>query len=213
CDPGRVVRIEGALDFDRWKKGRDRLRRELGIGADVPVAGIVARMKKGRGHELLIAAWRRVLEILPDAVLLMVGRGELRHQLEKKVESMGLSRSVVFCGYRQDLENVYPAFDLKVMLAPGNDGTCRAALEAMACGVPLAAAPVGALEDIVEEGKTGWLLRAQAPEELGERLAGLLRDREALKSAGQNARRVAMERFTVERQLERVMALYERCLA
>ncbi|MBW1811839.1 MAG: glycosyltransferase, partial [Deltaproteobacteria bacterium] len=133
----QIVNISGAVDCARFCPASDdlTLRNELGIGPTTPLAGMVARMKSGRGHALLLSAWEKVSARLPDARLAIAGRGELESELKDRVTGSALSESVTFLGYRDDLPGLYRGLDLKVLLAPGNDGTCRAALEAMASGV------------------------------------------------------------------------------
>lgn len=213
AEPDRVVAIEGAVDAGRFCPGSGaRLRVELGIDADAPVVGIVARMHADRGHRTLLEAWEMVAARRPDARLLIAGRGELEPDLRAQVAEQPWSETVVFAGYRRDLPELYRALDLKVILAPGNDGSCRAALEAMACGVPVLAAAEDALAEIVSDGRSGRLVAPGDARALGEALCEVLQDPDCLKRWGAEARREAERRFTMERQLERVLGFYERLL-
>jgi glycosyltransferase involved in cell wall biosynthesis len=211
----RVVAVEGAVDTDEFGPGpgRAEVRAELGVAPGAPVAGIVARMKPGRGHELLLAAWAGVHARLPQARLLVVGRGELEASLRRRAARFPWGVSVVFSGYRTDLARVYRALDLSVLLSPGNDGTCRAALEAMATGVGVLARPRGALAEIVTDGETGQLVREDSPAALGAALVEVLADPVRLAAWGARAREVAARRFRLDRQVELIQALYLRALA
>ncbi|RLB57620.1 MAG: glycosyltransferase family 1 protein [Deltaproteobacteria bacterium] len=207
----RVLAIEGVVEPEDLMPADGDLRRELGVRPDAPLAGMVARMKPGRGHELLLSAWRRVAHGNPRARLLLAGRGEEEHHLRALVAGDELlAGSVVFAGYRRDLGRLYRTLDLKVILAPGNDGTCRAALEAMACGVPVLAPAVDALAEIVEDNHTGRLLEAARPELLAEAILDLLGDRGRLRALGRNAAERARERFTMDRQVAEIMDFIER---
>jgi glycosyltransferase involved in cell wall biosynthesis len=213
-EPDRIVAVEGAVDsasFCPGEGGAD-VRSGAGVSPHAPVAGIVARMKPGRDHRLLLSAWSRVAGELHDARLLIAGRGELEWELRQQVVRSGLGQSVAFLGYRRDLPRVYRALDLKVILAPGNDGTCRAALEAMASGVPVLAADRGALAEIVKDGQTGRVVPAGDEQALASALLELLRDRERLADMGRRAREEAVERFTVRRQAGEIEGLYRRIL-
>jgi glycosyltransferase involved in cell wall biosynthesis len=211
----RVLAVEGAVDPDEFGPGpgREAVRVELGLEPGAPVAGIVARMKPGRGHELLLEAWARVSARLPSARLVLAGRGELEARLRERVAREAWGGSVVFAGYRTDLPVFLRALDLFVLLSPGNDGTCRAALEAMATGVGVLARPRGALAEIVTPGQTGGLVDPCTPENLGEALVSALAEPDGLRAWGQAARQEALTRFTLERQLELVHGLYARALA
>jgi glycosyltransferase involved in cell wall biosynthesis len=208
--PERIVAVEGAVDSQRFRPGEggDRVRGQAGVPPDAPVAGIVARMKPDRGHQLLLRAWSKVAQQLPSARLLVAGRGELEQDLRRQAGQAGLKDSVAFIGYRRDLPQVYRALDLKVLLAPGNDGTCRAALEAMASGVPVLAAERGALGEIVRDGQTGRVVPADDPDVLASAMIQLLGDRQGLVEMGRQARAEAQSRFTIERQAGEIEGLY-----
>jgi len=156
----RVVAVRGAVDLSGLAPEGPDLREELEIPAGAPVAGIVSRVKPDRRHADLVDAFRRVADRIPEARLLVVGRGEGLDALRARVAGLGLDRQVVFAGYRTGpgLAAAYRTLDVKVLLAEGNDGTCRALLEAMACGRPAVAYRFGAPGETVLDGVTGLLV-------------------------------------------------------
>src|SRR4029450_12515562 len=86
---------------------------------------------------LLLAGFRVLLTEMPDARLLLVGKGEARDRLEQLVVARDLAHPVIFTGYRaRDLPTVLAAADCFALMAAGSDESCRAALEAMAAGRP-----------------------------------------------------------------------------
>jgi glycosyltransferase involved in cell wall biosynthesis len=206
----RIVAVEGAVDSERFRPGEDgaEVRSQAGVPPDAPVAGIVARMMPDRGHRTLLQAWSKVAGQLPSARLLVAGRGELEQDLRRQADQADLEDSAIFIGYRRDLPRVYRALDLKVLLAPGNDGTCRAALEAMASGVPVLAAEQGALPEIVRDGQTGRVVPAEDPDGLASAILQLLSDRPGLAEMGRRARTDAESRFTIGRQAGEIEGLY-----
>ena len=139
----RVTVVPGAVDAERFslEVSGAAVRIELGL-ADAPAAGCVARMVPGRGHDILLRAAARLRERLPEARVVLVGRGEGRPGLERLVRELGLGTTVVFAGYRgADLPAVLAALDCVVFLGMGSEESCRAVLEAMAAGRPVVAAP------------------------------------------------------------------------
>jgi glycosyltransferase involved in cell wall biosynthesis len=212
--PDRIVAIEGVVDPNVFRpgKGGEEIRIEANVPLDAPVAGIVARMKKGRGHRLLIDAWGKVHQRLPAAHLFIAGRGELTEELMRDVQQCAWGSSIHFLGYRKDLPEVYRSFDVKVLLAPGNDGTCRAAIEAMACGKPVVASAVGALSEIVHPGKNGLLVPAKNADALADALVNMLSDLEKSAGMGKAARHEAIRAHAIDRQSETLEAVYRRIL-
>jgi glycosyltransferase involved in cell wall biosynthesis len=157
----RVAAIRGAVDATAFAPEGPDLRGELGIPRGAPIAGIVARVKPDRRHAELVDAFRGVADRLPEARLLVVGRGEGIGDLRERAARRGLERHVIFAGYRTgpELEAAYRTLDAKVLLAEGNDGSCRALLEAMACGRPAVAYRFGAPAEAVLDGRTGLLVK------------------------------------------------------
>jgi glycosyltransferase involved in cell wall biosynthesis len=188
----KVHVVHGRVDCERFCPGdRSSLRRELGVGEGEVLFGIVSRIKEDRHHESLIRAFAR-LPAGSGARLVVVGRGEHEPALRALVSSLGLSKTVLFAGYRTGdaLVAAYRALDVMCWLAEGNDGTCRAVLEAMACGTPVLCGRAGAMGDIVRDEKDGLLAEVND---------GALEG--ALRRLGNHAQRNAMARSARERAL------------
>jgi len=210
----RITVLPGAVDADRFTPAADGapVRLELGLG-DAPTIGCVARMVPKRGHDVLLRAVARLRDRMPEVRLVLVGRGEGRPALESLVHELGLEKTVVFAGYRgPDLPAVLAAVDCFVLLGVGSEETCRAALEAMAVGRPVVAAPLGALPEIVVDGETGWLV-APDPDAVAAALEAVLGDRARARQLGAAGRRRVEALYTPDRRAGLVEAVYRRALA
>ncbi|GEJ56326.1 glycosyltransferase family 4 protein [Anaeromyxobacter diazotrophicus] len=199
-DPRRVLATRGAVDAARFTPEGPDLRAELGLAPGQPVAGIVSRVKPDRRHAELVDAFREVADRLPEARLVVVGRGEGLEELRVRVAHRGLERAVVFAGYRTgpELAAAYRTLDAKVLLAEGNDGTCRALLEAMACGRPGVAYRFGAPAEAIVDGATGLLVEDGDVAALASALVELLQAPARARSLGRAARQRIQELFTEE---------------
>jgi len=208
--PARVAWLPGVADLGRFATGADPrpIREEFGLG-DAPVIVSVTRLAPNRSHELLLDGFRLLLGTMPDARLLLVGKGEARDRLEGLVATLGLGGRVVFTGYRdRDLPEVLAAADCFVLMAAGSDESCRAALEAMAAARPVVARRVGALPETVVDGETGLLLEADEPACVADALRAVLADRERGRAMGAAGRRRAEQEFGLERSVEILAGLY-----
>jgi glycosyltransferase involved in cell wall biosynthesis len=211
----RIHRVSGATDPTRFRPSADghAIRQEFQIG-QAPLVGCVARLAPTRGHDRLIEGFRRLLTRVPDARLLLVGKGEARGALDRLVADAGLDGRVLFAGYRDhDLPQVLAALDCFALMGAGSEESCRAVLEAMAAGCPVVAARVGALPDTIVHGETGFLLAEPTPDALAEALALVLSDRALARAMGAASRRRVQELFTPERQVDAIEAVYRRVLA
>lgn len=215
-DPKSTAVIHGAVDTTRFHLDvESRLARaEFGIKTTTPVIGMVARFQPHRRHDLLLKAFEGILKRLPTARLLLVGRGEHQPVLERLVKESGFENRVIFAGYRDhDLPQMYAAMDVAVLLASGSDGSCRAALEAMAIGRPVVGFLVGALPETIVEGVTGHIVKEETDEALADCLSALLSDQPRLRSMGEAARKRIESEFTEAVRLERTEAFYRSLLA
>ena len=206
----RVFWTRGSVDLVRFTGEADgrAVRAEFGLG-EAPVAVSVARLAPGRGHELLLAGFRLLLAELPQARLLLVGKGEMRERLDALVGEMRLAGQVIFTGYRdRDLPDVLAAADCFTLMAPGSDDSCRAALEAMAAARPVVARAVGALPETIVHGETGWLVTEARPEAVATALRAVLSDPPRARAMGAAGRRRAEKEFSPARALETVDRAY-----
>ena len=208
--PSRVRWIPGMADLPRFSPDErgEAIREEFKLGTS-PVIVTVSRLAPNRGHELLLAGFRLLLGRLPEARLLLVGKGEARARLESLVHDLGLGDRVIFTGYRdRDLPAVVGAADCFALMAAGSDDSCRAALEAMAAGRPVVARRVGALPETVAHGVTGWLIDDERPESVAAALARVLADRPRARAMGLAGRRRVEEEFSPERAVAIVDEIY-----
>ena len=205
----------GAVDTQRFQPGiaSAELRSELGLAPGDRVVGIVARAQPHRRFDLLLEAARRLAGRDPHFQLLVIGRGTRRRELaEEPARALGIADRVHFAGYRKgDYDQVLRSLDLFTFLVPGSDGTCRALLEAAACGIPAVTTRRGALDEIVVDGETGILVD-EDPEALAAAWQTLLQDEDRRRALGAQARKRAEQCFTPDRLAEGALALYEEAL-
>jgi glycosyltransferase involved in cell wall biosynthesis len=210
-----ITGVFGAVDLERFQPGAPdpSVRRELGFGEGDRVLGIVARVQPHRRFDLLLDAARLLFERSPDARLLIVGRGTRRRELaEEPVRRAGIEQQVTFAGYRHgDYEAVLRSIDVFTFLVPGSDGTCRALLEAAACGIPAVVSQRGALPEIVADGRTGLVVR-EDPEALAAAWQTLLEDAPRRAALGQAARERACRCFDPAAQAEALSDFYRRLI-
>ncbi len=210
-DPEKIAVIPGSVDTDKFKPGLDAsaILDEIGVDEKTPLLGIVSRIKGGRGHRQLVEAFAGLAEEFQDLRLMIVGRGESKGEIEELVRARGLADRIHFMGYRRDdLPQIYNAMRAKIILGEGSDGTCRAALEAMACGVPVIAAKVGSLPESVADGKTGLLIDGRDERALANAMRRYAGDPDLAAAHGAAARRQALRRFAIESMVDKTESLF-----
>jgi glycosyltransferase involved in cell wall biosynthesis len=167
----------------------------------------VGRLIPIKGHVVLLRAFRRVLDVRPDARLDIAGRGVLQHGLKDLARELGLSGAVRFLGHVSPIQSAIEQ-SLAVVVPSLGEGFGMVALEAMERARPVIAASIGGLEDIVREGETGLLVAPGNAEQLAEAMLRLAADPERARAMGSEARARAVERFPEDRCTERTENLY-----
>ena len=211
--PRRVLRADPPTArrfFVDPPAGLPDLRGRWGLAPEDCAVGIVARVQTHRRWDLLLDAFERAARERPELRLVIIGRGTRFDELARGPSDRGgLRGRVVLAGYLRDDDylGALHALDAKVFLVPGSDGTCRAAREAMACGVPVVATRRGLLPEIVADGETGLLID-ETPAALAAALVRLAADRELRSALGSAAGRTARARFDPERYASAVDGFY-----
>lgn len=138
---GEIRVVRNAIELEEYRfdgVARELVRSELGIGPEQIAIGHVGRFSKVKNHALLLELLGELRREGGDAVLVLVGDGELRAEIERKAEGMGLSGSVRFLGVRSDVGRVVNAFDV-VVFPSIHEGIPLALIEAQANGLPVLA--------------------------------------------------------------------------
>lgn len=183
------------------------LRATLGIEEDAPVLICVARLRREKGHLLLL----RALAEQPHRGLHLVlaGDGEMREQIEAQRRSLALSRWVHLLGDVQDTRPLYALADASVLASTSVETFSMAMLESLAMGTPMIATRMGGMGEAIEADRTGWLVPPGDVPALSEALGALAADRPKAARLGATGRDRVCESFTVQAMIRDTAALIE----
>lgn len=155
----RVVYVPGVgVDVDRFRPAQSSaaaLRRHLGIPEDALVVLSVGELNNNKNHRTVLRALAQV--DAPELRYLICGNGPLRHQLEDLARALGLGERARFLGYRRDIPGMLAVADV-FCLPSFREGLPLAVMEAMASGIPVVAAQIRGVEDLIDDGKGGILV-------------------------------------------------------
>jgi len=135
--------------------------------AVVKVLGSVGRLTEQKGYCYLIDALAIVLQQLPGLDLILVGDGELREELEAQAQKLGISQRINFTGLVDNVQYYYDQMDLFISSSLW-EGLPTVLMEAMAAGIPIVTTDIPGSNDLIQEGKSGWLVKMEDPESLAE---------------------------------------------
>jgi len=189
------------------------LRKELGIGEDDLVVGMVANFNRSvKGVSLFLDAVPEIVKAVPAARFLLIGRGKEEKTLSDKARTMGIETYVRFAGYRKDIHRCYATMDISA-LTSFSEGLSITLLESMRCGLPVVATRVGGNPEVVLEGETGYLVPAGDVPAFASRTVTLLLDRELRKKMGEEGRRRVERHFLLRDVAKRYEEIYEGLLS
>ena len=197
-DVERIVRMPAA-----------NVHAEFYLPMHAPVVGNVAALVPHKGHHHLIDAAALVVREVPDARFVIAGDGELREALERQIREKHLERHVFLAGFRPDALELTKGFDI-FAVSSVTEGMCAALIDAMAASKPAVATDAGAISEVLVDGETGYLVPPRDHAAMAARLVGLLKDSGLRSWMGAAALARVRAKFTVERMVEEIAAVYAR---
>ena len=212
--------IHNAVDLDRFHpdaEAREEMRRALNLAKTQPVVGIVGQLTPRKGQLELIEGFAHVAREVPDAVLLIVGEAlfnrdqEYAEDLKRTVASLGLTDRVRFLGPRDDVPKLMQGLDVLVINSH-EEPFALTVLEGLASGTAVLATSVGGTPEMILHAENGWLVKRRDHDDLVSGLLTLLRDEPLRRQMGSRGRGDAIARFSIDRFMTEVLALYHAVL-
>jgi glycosyltransferase involved in cell wall biosynthesis len=203
--------VPNGVDTERFRRvspaARSSLRASLGIEQEF-VWLAVGRFEDAKDYPNMLRAFARVRDRQPTAILLLVGHGSLQEETESLARELSLGDRIRFLGVRSDVPEVMAAADGYVMSSAW-EGMPIALLEAAAAALPIVATRVGGNHEVVQEGRTGFLVPPRDHEALSQAMLRLMAlapaDRRAM---GERGRDHIRDHYGLARVVDRWEDLY-----
>ncbi len=214
-DPSKIVTVMNGIDLeliDTVSIGKKEVCPRFGIPEDEIVFGTVGRLAETKGQSYLIDAFCRVRKKIPHSRLVIIGDGPLSGELKKKADNLGLSSSISFTGYRNDVFELLRGFDIFVLPSLA-EGLSIALLEAMASRLPVIASNVGGIPEVFGTAHCGKLVPPRDVSALESAMLDIyFLDEDQKKMLGENARKRVEEEFKVDAMSKKLSEVYESVL-
>jgi glycosyltransferase involved in cell wall biosynthesis len=210
----KMVRIYNGVDLDYFSQGAGAdLRTELGLPREATLIGMVANLRRPKGYEYFVRAARLISDRVPETKFIAVGEKDkvIAGELKDLIHQLGLEDKFFFLGFRSDIPAILKGLDVFV-LSSTDEGLSIATIEAMAAGRPVVVTRSGGPEEIVQDGKTGFLVPPANAEALAARVCDVLVDPQLASRLGEAAREDVRKRFGLSNMIREYESLYLRCL-
>ena len=205
----RVITNGGDVDRLRPPSDASALRQHLGIPPGPPVIGSIGRLQPVKNYQLALRAFARIqkLDSVPLPLLVLVGDGSERSMLEELARTLGIAGRVRFLGWRNEVENLYGAFDL-FTLTSRSEGTSISLLEAMSTGLCPVVTDVGGNRGVLGPDLASLLVPSDDDVALAETWRRHLFDSELRAEMARRARVRIQTAFSLERMVEDHIGIY-----
>jgi glycosyltransferase involved in cell wall biosynthesis len=205
----KVVAIHNAVPQEFFRAGDSRPVSRATTGT----IGLIARMNTtAKKHELFLRAAARLCERGLPAHILLVGDGPLRGGLEQLARQLRITDRTTFLGERKDIAEILTRLDV-LALPSSSESSPNVIAEAMAAGVPVVATRVGGVPELIEHGRTGFLIPSGDEAALADRFEYCLRHPDIGERLARNARRFAIEHFSLNAVRDQYQSVYSECLS
>lgn len=205
----KISVIYNGVDTERFRANRGSriaYRKMLGVDETTRVVGTVSRLSPEKGIAYFVDAANQLAREFPNAKFLVVGDGPERATLEQRATS----GAIRFLGMREDVSELLNAMDIFVLPSLA-EAFGIAAIEAMACGLPVVATRVGGLREIVLDDETGLLVLPRHAGALAAAVARLIDDPIKCSAFGERGRARVLEHFTLSAQGGLWLSVLEKC--
>lgn len=201
--------IYNFIDINRFNKGnKDHFKKAIAPNGE-RILVHMSNFRKVKRVEDVIQVFKKVYEKIPSK-LLLIGDGPERHNMEELCRKIGLCHEIRFLGKQDAIEELLAVSDLFLMPSQ-KESFGLAALEAMACEVPVISSNVGGIPEVNIHGETGFLSDVGNVDEMAQNAISILEDEEMLQRFRKNALAQA-NRFDINNILPQYEAYYDEVL-
>lgn len=211
----KISLIHDAIDIDDFNKNisPQYLQQEFGIEKDEKLFGIFGRIVEWKGIKEFVRATALVIQSVPNAKGFIVGDcsdGDSAYleEVKKLISKYKLEQKLILTGYRKDVPSLMQLMDVVVHASIKSEPFGMVLIEGMAMGKPIVATRMGGPLDIVEDGKTGFLVKPGDIEEMANAVERLLKEKTLAGAMGRNGRDRVVNFFTKERYARQVEDVY-----
>jgi glycosyltransferase involved in cell wall biosynthesis len=213
--PDEYITIRSGMELSQFINAADndpekisKLKKELGLGNDDLVVGMVSKLEKRKGYIYYLKVAKNIVEIFPNAKFLVIGNGPQYNRLIKKAKKMNLDGNVIFTGYRTDIADVFSILDIKVLTSLW-EGLPRVLVQAAAVAKPIVTFNVDGAWEIVEEGKNGFIVPMKDTEAMTNKLKLLIENKKLRKKMGEYSQKKVSEAWTISNMVLETDKLYK----
>lgn len=219
CKPEKIEVIPLGFDLEKFHQNKEvnrlKVRKNYQLQEDEIAIAIIGRLAPVKDHDFFL----KVIENLPQESIqkikvFVVGDGELKHEIEKQVEILNQKigeERVKMTSWINNIDEFNAGMDI-ICLTSKNEGTPVSLIEAQASGTPVISTNVGGVQDIIDEGKTGFIIEKEDLDSYVAKLNEMIQDQKMLENMSQNGWNYVKDKFSYMRLCADMEKLYKKLL-
>ena len=215
----KITVVYDGLELDKLDTQADgaKFRKQHNIPENSFTVGLVGLLIPWKGQEIFLDAAKLLKQEIPNLKMLIIGGTpddcqDYEKMLKQRVKAEGLNDIVQFTGHSTNMPEVYNSLDIVVSASTSPEPLGTVVIEAMAMGRPLIGPDHGGAKEMMTHEKTGLLFEPGKPKSLAEMILKLYKNPELRQSFSQNARKNALQIFSVEEHVKHTQAIYKQIL-
>ncbi len=170
--------------------------------------GTISELHKNKGLKYAIKALKNLPEKFTKVIFVIIGEGEKRKSLENLIKKERLGKKVLLLGYKDNASSLLKAFDIFI-LPSIKEGLPYVLLEAGMAKLPVISTDTGGIPEIIDDMKSGILVRSKSPTEITESITYMLSNKTKMKEFGQELYGKVKKEFSTEKMLKETMQIYK----
>lgn len=175
------------------------------------LVGNIGRISEQKGVEYFVKAIPSIVRRYENFKFIIVGTGELEETIKKKCKELNIYESVIFMGYRNDVQNVISNLDL-VVLSSLWEGLPLIPIETFSVRKTIIATDVDGTSEIVKDGYNGILIKAKSSEEISENIIRLYTNSEEIRRLEDNAYKTYKMKFSIDKFVNNYSNYYNKLM-
>jgi glycosyltransferase involved in cell wall biosynthesis len=205
-DHSRLCIVGSATNLDEFsiRSKRGILQKELGIDNNTKIIANISAFVGFKDHVTFINTAAILKHSLQDVKFVLIGKGELEDEIKEMATAKGLANDVVFMGFRTDIPEIFPDFDI-FLFTSKLEPTGGVLLEAYASHVPVVAAKAGGVPEVVIDGKTGILCEKENAQAFADAVMQLVNNPAIKERMINDGYKYLVENFTKEVIAEKML--------
>jgi len=210
----KIVVIPNGIDLSKYNVNysKEECREKINLPLDKKIVLFLSAIREKKAPDLLIKAMQKVIKEIPNAYLVMAGKGRMESKIIQLARELAINDLITFPGFVRESKKPLYFKAADVFVLPSYDEIFGIVnLEAMACGTPVVATRVGGIPEIVKDGKNGLLVPPKDPDALADAIIYLLENEDVRRGMGERGREMVKD-YSWDKIAEQYERIYEMVL-